>query len=84
VFAVFASIGLSMPIQPDRSHHINRIDLSDFLPVLFSTLGGLVSCAIMSIGMFMISKEANQKINYLSNEKKQLQLNRSKAIKQAM
>jgi hypothetical protein len=90
VFAIFASVGISMPIEPHRHssphdlQHHKRSDLSDFVPVLIPSIGGVLAWGIMCTGMHMIAKAADQKINFLSNEKKQLQLNRNKAIKEAM
>ena len=88
--AVFASVGISMPIEPYRHssphdlHHNKRSALSDYVPVLIPSIGGFLVWGIMYAGMHMIAKVADQKINFLSNEKKQLQLNRNKAIKEAM
>jgi hypothetical protein len=89
VFAVFASVGISMPIELPRHssphlQHNKRSDLTDFIPVLIPSIGGCLVWGIMYAGMRMIAKSADQKINNLFNEKKQLQLNRNKAIKEAM
>jgi hypothetical protein len=90
VFAVFASVGISMPIEPHRHsspddiQHNKRSALSDYIPVLVPSIGGFLVWGVMYAGMHIIAKIADQKIYFLSNEKKQLQLNRNKAIKDAM